>query len=69
MFHLSQLNQEVFGEKQLSFDKTIDKIIEKLQEKTKEAGGDGIIFLRVQFDQLELRGTQYFVYGTAVKFK
>lgn len=69
MFHLSMLDEDMFGEKNLSVDGATDKIIESLQEKTKDAGGDAIIFLRVQFDQMDLRGTQYFVYGTMVKFK
>jgi len=67
-FHLSQLDKEIFG-KDLTFDGTIDALIEELKKKPKEAGGDAITFLRVEFEQLELRGTQYFVYGTMVKFK
>ncbi len=59
LFHLSILDEDMFGEKNLSFDGAIDKIIEKLQEKTKDAGGDAIIFLRVQYSQMELRGNYY----------
>jgi len=58
----------MFGE-DLTFDGTIDALIEILKKKTKEAGGDAIAFLRVDFEQKELRGTQYFIYGTMIKFK
>ncbi len=69
LFHLSIFDEDMFGEKNLSFDGAIDKMIESLQTKTKDAGGDAIIFLRVQYSQMELRGNYYFVYGTMVKFK
>ena len=69
LFHHSLNNKERFGEKNISVDDVIDYIIEEMKEEAKEAGGDAILFLRVDFEQLQLSGTQYFVYGTLVKFK
>ena len=40
-----------------------------MKKEAEEAGGDAILFLRVDMEQLQLSGTQYFVYGTLVKFK
>jgi uncharacterized protein YbjQ (UPF0145 family) len=68
-FHLSLLDEQRFNEKRISFDNTIDKLIEEMKEEAKEAGGDAILFLRVDFEQMQLGGTQYFVYGTLVKFR
>ena len=68
MFHYSLLNKDRFGTDKLSIDQTIDKIIERLQKEVNDAGGDAIIFLRIDFEQMQLQGTQYFVYGTMVKF-
>jgi uncharacterized protein YbjQ (UPF0145 family) len=44
-------------------------MIEELKEEAEEAGGDAIIFLRVDWVILQLGGKEYFVYGTLVKFK
>ena len=68
-FHLSLLDEQRFGQKNLSFERTIDKMIDKLKEEAKTAGGDAIIFLRVDWVILQLGGKEYFVYGTLVKFK
>ncbi len=68
-FHHSLLDEQRFGEKRISFDNTVDKIIDEMKEEAKEAGGDAILFLKVDFEQMQLGGTQYFVYGTLVKFK
>lgn len=68
-FHLSLNDKERFGDKYISFDKTIDKLIKELKEEAKENGGDAIIFLRVDWVILQLGGKEYFVYGTLVKFK
>jgi uncharacterized protein YbjQ (UPF0145 family) len=40
-----------------------------MKKQAQYAGADAILFLRVDFEQLQLSGTQYFVYGTLVKFK
>lgn len=69
LYHHSLNNKERFGEKNLSVDRTIDKIIEEMQKTAEKDGGDAILFLRVDMEQLQLSGTQYFVYGTLVKFK
>ena len=69
IYHHSLNNKERFGEKNLSVDETIDKIIGEMKKQAQYAGADAIIFLRVDFEQLQLSGTQYFVYGTLVKFK
>ena len=69
LFHHSLLDESVFGEKRMSFDRTIDKIINQLKEAAIKENGDAILFLRVDFEQMQLGGTQYFVYGTLVKFK
>ncbi|OQY74439.1 MAG: hypothetical protein B6D44_04255 [Ignavibacteriales bacterium UTCHB2] len=69
LFHHSLNNKDRFGEKNLSVDDVIDHIIEEMKEEASEEGGDAIINLRVDFEQLQLSGTQYFVYGTLVKFK
>jgi hypothetical protein len=68
-YHLTLNNKEKFGEKNLSFDDTVDKIIDLLIDETIEAGGDGIIFLRVEFHAIQLGGSQIFVYGTMIKSK
>lgn len=67
LYHNSLLNEQMFNEKKLAFDQVIDKIIEHLKIKTYDAGGNGIIYLRVDFEQMPLGGTQYFVYGTMIK--
>ena len=69
LFHHSLNNKERFGEKNLAVDDVVDHIIDEMKEEAKEAGGDAILFLRVDFEQLQLSGTQYFVYGTLVKFR
>jgi uncharacterized protein YbjQ (UPF0145 family) len=69
IFHHSLLNKEVFGDKNISFDEVIDKMIEEIKDEAEEDGGDAILFLRIDFEQMQLGGTQYFVYGTLVKFK
>jgi hypothetical protein len=69
LYHHSLNNKERFGEKNISVDDVIDHIIEEMKEEAKEDDGDAILFLRVDFEQLQLSGTQYFVYGTLVKFK
>ena len=68
-YHLTLNNKEKFGEKNLSFDDTVDRIIDLLIDETIEAGGDGIIFLRVEFHAIQLGGSQIFVYGTMIKRK
>lgn len=68
-FHLTFMNKEKFGDKNLSFDNTVDKIIDILIDKTIKAGGDGITFLRVESNAIQLGGTQIFVYGTMIKRK
>lgn len=40
-----------------------------MKEEAIEGGGDAILFLRVDMEQLQLSGSQYFVYETLVKFK
>ena len=69
LFHHSPNNKERFGEKNMSVDDTIDHIIEEMKEEANKESGDAILFLRVDMEQLQLSGTQYFVYGTLVKFK
>jgi hypothetical protein len=69
LYHHSLNNKERFGEKNLSVDGTIDKIIVEMKKQAQYAGADAILFLRVDMEQLQLSGTQYFVYGTLVKFK
>jgi ribosomal protein L40E len=69
LFHHSLTNKERFGEKNISTDDVIDYIIEEMKEEAIEEGGDAILFLRVDFEQMQLGGSQYFVYGTLVKFK
>lgn len=69
LFHHSLNNKDRFGEKNISVDDVIDHIIEEMKEEASNEGGDAILFLRVDFEQLQLSGTQYFVYGTLVKFK
>ena len=68
LFHHSLNNKDRFGEKNLSVDEVIDHIIDEMKEEASEEGCDAIINLRVDFEQLQLSGTQYFVYGTLVKF-
>lgn len=68
-YHLTLNNKEKFGEKNLSFDDTVDNIVDILIDETIEAGGDGIIYLRVEFHAIQLGGSQIFVYGTMIKRK
>ena len=69
LYHHSLNNKERFGEKNLSVDETSDKIIGEMKKQAQYAGADAILFLKVDFEQLQLSGTQYFIYGTLVKFK
>lgn len=66
-YHLSIMNKQKFGEKNLSFDNQVDNIIDLLIDETEKAGGDGLIFLRVEFFTMQLQGEQIFVYGTMIK--
>lgn len=68
-FHHTLMNKDVFGEKNISTTKLIGLIIEKMKEEADLLGADAILYLRVDFEQMQLGGTQYFVYGTLVKFK
>jgi ribosomal protein L40E len=69
LFHHGLTNKERFGEKYIATDVVIDKIINLLRGEAEKAGGDAILFLRVDMEQMQLGGSQYFVYGTLVKFK
>ncbi len=69
LFHLSGLSEQRFGSDKLSFDQTFDKMIEWLIEEAKEEKGDAIIFLRFEYQRIQLQFTEYFIYGTLVKFK
>ena len=59
----------MYLERKISATKIAGLIIEKMKEEADKLGGDAILFLKVDMEQLQLSGTQYFVYGTLVKFK